>query len=231
MMVGFTRRFDENYKYARQKIEAGAIGRPVVIRSHGCEPFDSSGFFISYAKVSGGIFVDSAIHDIDLTLSFFGEDVLPKALWATGVVAKHAELKDFGDADNAVGVVEFWGGMVAHYYHSRTGVTGYDNTTEIFGSDGKLTINSVPRLNRVDMLNGSGWMNEVLPGWVDRYKDAFVTEVNDFTDALLSREDIPLKLSSAVTSLKIALALQESLVTGHRIQFDRQGYRIAENKL
>ncbi|KAE8374737.1 hypothetical protein BDV26DRAFT_284064 [Aspergillus bertholletiae] len=216
MMVGFTRRFDEEYKYARQMINTGRIG----------QPFDTSGFFLPYAKASGGIFVDSTIHDIDLTLCFFGEDIQPKALWATGVVAKHLELEEFHDADNAVGVVEFWGGMVAHYYHSRTAVNGYDNATEIFGTDGKLTVNPVPRLNRVDLLNASGIVNEATPGWVDRYKEAFVTEINDFTSAILDDTGLPMKLASAITSLKIGLALQESLVTGERIQFDQQGNRL-----
>ncbi|KAE8423561.1 hypothetical protein BDV36DRAFT_306078 [Aspergillus pseudocaelatus] len=229
MMVGFTRRFDADYKYAREKVVAGRIGRPLILRSHGCEPFDTSDFFVPYAKASGGIFVDSTIHDIDLTLSFFGENIQPKALWATGVVAKHLELGRFDDVDNAVGVVEFWGGMVAHYYHSRTAVNGYDNTTEIFGMDGKLTINSVPRLNRVDILNTSGVVNEVIPGWIDRYKEAFVTEINDFTSAILDQTDLPMKLTSAITSLKIGLALQESLVTGERIQFDQQGNRLSSN--
>ncbi|KAL1964414.1 hypothetical protein VTN77DRAFT_6972 [Rasamsonia byssochlamydoides] len=226
VMVGFTRRFDGDYKYAREKVKAGDIGTPIVLRSQGCELLDKSGFFIQYAKVSGGIFVDSAIHDIDLTLSFFGDDVKPKALWATGTAAMHKELEEFHDADNAVGVVEFWGGKIAHYYHSRTTVHGYDNVTEIFGTNGKLSINAVPRKNRVEISDATGVRNEVTPSWIDRYEGAFVTELNEFTAAVLDNTELPMKLTTALTSLKIALGLQESLVTGKKIEFDEQGNRI-----
>ncbi|RMZ88716.1 hypothetical protein DV736_g4051, partial [Chaetothyriales sp. CBS 134916] len=72
-MVSFTRRFDENYQEAVQKIRQGAIGSPVVVWSQGCEKLDDSPFMHSYvanAARKGGFFVDSVIHDIDLTLSF-----------------------------------------------------------------------------------------------------------------------------------------------------------------
>lgn len=226
VMVGFTRRFDDSYKDAREKVQTGQIGQPVVFRSHGIENFDDSGFFINYARVSGGIFVDSTIHDIDLALSFFGEDIQPKKLWATGVVVKHHEMEEFHDSDNAVGVVEFWGGKIAHFYHSRTGSSGYDNTTDIFGTEGRLTINSNARKNRVEITGPHGVRNDTHEGWIDRYESAFVTEVNDFTTAILDNNELPMKLDSALTSLKIALALQESLVSGHPIKFDQQGERI-----
>ncbi|KAL1998323.1 hypothetical protein VTN02DRAFT_6401 [Thermoascus thermophilus] len=225
LMVGFSRRFDEDYMHARQKVEAGAIGTPIVLRSQGCELLDTSGFFVEYAKVSGGIFVDTTIHDIDLTLSFFGEDVKPKALWATGVAALHRELADFHDADNAVGVVEFWGGRIAYYYHSRTTSHGYDNCTEVVGTAGKLSINLVPRRNRVEIADAQGLRCEATPSWSDRYEGAFVTELQHFTAAVLDGTDLPIKLSSALTSLRIALALQESLVTGRKIEFDEDGNR------
>jgi len=225
-MVGFCRRFDENYMQARKKVQAGEIGTPIVLRSQGCELLDKSGFFVQYAKVSGGIFVDTTIHDIDLTLSFFGEDIKPKALWATGIAAMHKELAEFNDADNAVGVVEFWGGKIAYYYHSRTTTHGYDNCTEIMGTAGKLSINLVPTMNRIQISDASGIRNEAMPSWSDRYEGAFVTELKDFTAAILDGTELPMKLTSAMTSLKIALALQESLVTGKKIEFDENGNKI-----
>lgn len=227
MMVGFTRRFDDSYKDARQKVLAGVIGEPVVLRSHGIEDFDDSGFFINYARHSGGIFVDTTIHDIDLALSFLGDDIQPKKLWATGVVTKHHEMHEYHDSDNAVGVVEFWGGKIAHFYNSRTGNQGYDNMTEIFGTGGKITVNAVGRRNRVEVTsNATGVKNDILPSWIDRYEGAFVNEMNEFTAAILDKTELPMKLHSALTSLKIGTALQESLVSGYPIRFDQRGNRI-----
>jgi myo-inositol 2-dehydrogenase/D-chiro-inositol 1-dehydrogenase len=110
LMVGFVRRFDDNYLEAYKKIKENAIGRPVVIRSQGCDPLDMSPFYKQYLKDSGGIFIDTIIHDIDLSLFLFGEDSVPKSVSAIGVAACHTQLEAEGDADNAVGICEYWDG-------------------------------------------------------------------------------------------------------------------------
>ncbi|GIJ86529.1 hypothetical protein Asppvi_005418 [Aspergillus pseudoviridinutans] len=226
VMVGFVRRFDENYQDALRKIKDGAIGEPIVVRSHGAEKLDKTGYFIGYARQSGGIFLDTVIHDIDLTLSIIGDDIKPKALWATGIITHHHEMKDFKDVDNAMGVVEFWGGRIAQYYHSRTTSHGYDNCTDIFGMTGKISINSVPHHNRVQVSNAAGIQQDVTPSWIDRYREAFVTELSQFINAILDKTELPMTLTAALTSLKIATALQKSLETGGKIVFNENGDEI-----
>ncbi|GKT52864.1 nad binding rossmann fold-containing protein [Colletotrichum tofieldiae] len=224
VMVAFCRRFDDSYQDAREKVKAGAIGRPFVFRSHGCEKLDQSPFFQQYLKNSGGIYFDSAIHDIDLSLMFLGEDSVPKSVSAVGTAAFFPDLAKTGDADNAVGVCEFWDGKIAHFYHSRSSSHGYDNVTEIFGTTGKLTVNSTPRKNRVEICDTDGFVKvEPTPSWYDRYISAFVVEANAFVDAVLDNKPLPIPLRSAVTSLRIATGLQESLRSGQKIYFSRQG--------
>jgi myo-inositol 2-dehydrogenase / D-chiro-inositol 1-dehydrogenase len=223
VMVGFTRRFDENYQDAMQKIRAGAIGRPVAIRSQGLEKLDDSDFMHNYLKASGGIFFDSIIHDIDLALSFFGDDVKPKSVCAFGMTAHFTELEATGDADNAVGICQFWGGQIAYFYNSRTAAAGYDNQTEIFGTAGKISVNLVSRLNRVEVADASGIHVSSLPGWYDRYITSFVTETIAFVNAVLDDQPMPIPLQVCVTSLNIALALQRSLQIGQKLDFDEKG--------
>ncbi|KAL4927541.1 uncharacterized protein BDV17DRAFT_299160 [Aspergillus undulatus] len=225
LMVGFVRRFAKNYTDARRKIESGLIGKPLIVRSQGTEKLDKSGVFRNYARVSGGIFLDTVIHDIDLTLSFFGDAVQPKSCYATGLVAYQEEMKEFGDVDNAVGVVEFQDSRIAYYYHSRTTMHGYDNCTEIVGSEGKIGINLVPTLNKVRVSGVGGIVQEAFPSWIDQYQEAFVTEMDVFTEVILEGRELPMRLEAALTGLKIAEALQESLVSGKKIEFDANGER------
>jgi predicted dehydrogenase len=233
-MVGFTRRFDENYQEAAQKIRAGAIGSPVVIRSQGCEKLDDAPFMHSYvvnAARGGGFFVDSIIHDIDLTLSFLEAGNLPtvpQSVCGFGTAAHFKELEQepFHDGDNVVGMVQFWGGHIAFHYNSRTAAAGYDNQTEIFGTRGKISVNLVSKRNRLELSDESGIHCSALPSWYDRYKACFVSEVIAFTDAVLEQRPMPIPLESCVTSLTIAQALQESFRTGKKIDFDKEGRRI-----
>lgn len=234
VMVGFTRRFDENYQEAVQKIREGTIGSPVVIRSQGCEKLSDAPFMHNYvvnAARGGGFFVDSFIHDIDLTLSFLeaGNQVpVPRSVCAMGTSAHFKELEDesLKDADNAVGMIQFWGGQISFHYNSRTAAAGYDNQTEIFGTQGKLSVNLVSKRNRVEVSDNHGIHTSALPSWYDRYKPSFVTELVAFTDAVLDQKPMPISLYSCVTSLTIAQALQESMRTGMKIDFDEKGRRV-----
>ncbi|KAK4936416.1 hypothetical protein LTR10_022690 [Elasticomyces elasticus] len=234
LMVGFTRRFDENYQEAAEKIRAGAIGSPVVIRSQGCEKLDDGPFMHSYvvnAARGGGFFVDSIIHDIDLTLSFLeagGLPAVPQSVCGFGTAAHFKELEQgpYRDGDNVVGMVQFWGGQIAFHYNSRTAAAGYDNQTEIFGTHGKISVNLVSKSNRLELSDNSGVHASVLPSWYDRYKPSFVAEVIAFTDAVLEQKPMPISLESCITSLTIAQALQESFRTGKKIDFDKEGKRI-----
>lgn len=132
-------------------MDSGAIGRASVFRSQTCDKLDPSGFFVEYAKVSGDIFVDCNIHDIDLALWFFGQDNIVKSVFAVGITAVQPELRKYKDVDNGVGVVEFWGGKLAYFYCSRMMAAGQHDMTEIIGTEGKLTVNANPQSSLVDI--------------------------------------------------------------------------------
>jgi myo-inositol 2-dehydrogenase/D-chiro-inositol 1-dehydrogenase len=220
VMVGFTRRFDDQYLEALSRIKRGAIGDPIVIRSQACDTLNITAMYKSYLQVSGGIFLDATIHDIDLALFFFGEDAQPKSAWAAGITAHHKELQETGDADNAVGICEFHGGKLAYFYNSRTTAFGFDNQTEIFGMSGEISINLSSRRNKLEQHDSNGITIEPNTGWAERYSEAFVCEINSFTEAILENKPIPVPLKSAWKSLRIAEALQQSLRTGKRVELN-----------
>ncbi|KAI9661866.1 MAG: hypothetical protein M1821_009105 [Bathelium mastoideum] len=231
VMCGFSRRFDESYRAAYSKVENGLIGRPSILRSQTCDKHDPSGFFVAYAAWSGGVFVDMSVHDIDLTLWFFGDDIMPKSVSAYGITAVQPALKKYNDYDNAVGIVEFYGGKIAYYYCSRMMPHGQEDTTEIIGTEGKLSVNANPQQNFVNYYHSEGITREVPPDYYGRFEMAFVREANEFTAACLDGTPIPLKLGNAVRAVEIGAALQESLVSGKQIRFDETGRRVEKAQL
>ena len=226
VMCGFSRRFDGSYRDAFDRTEKGDIGVPSIIRSQTCDKLDPSGFFVDYAQFSGGIFVDCNVHDIDLTLWFFGQDSVVKSVTAVGITAREPGLAKWGDVDNGVGVVEFYGGKVAYFYGSRMMAAGQHDMTEIIGTEGKLVVNGSPQTNLVEMHEVSGVRREIPAHYYGRFSEAFVTESNEFTEACLGMRSLPFKLTGAVQAVKIGCALQESLRSGKKFEFDRSGNRI-----
>ncbi|KIW24676.1 uncharacterized protein PV07_10378 [Cladophialophora immunda] len=228
VVCGFSRRFDASYRDAHRKMTSGMLGRACVLRSQTCDMFDPSGFFVEYAQFSGGIFVDCSIHDIDLSLWFFGETAVVKSVTAIGITALSQELNKYHDRDNALGVVEFYGGKIAQLFCSRMMAAGQEDTTEITGTRGKVSVNVQPSLNLVNIHEAGGVRREVQPDYYSRFRDAFITEANEFTACCLDDTEPPFKLEGAVNALKIAQALQESLITGKKINFDMVGQRQVE---
>ena len=59
-MLGFMRRYDKSYAYAKKKIEEGAIGTPYLVKATGIDPEALVEGAIRFAKTSGGILLDMA---------------------------------------------------------------------------------------------------------------------------------------------------------------------------
>src|SRR5439155_1250713 len=146
--------------------------------------YDASGFFVRFAPPGGGIFLDCTVHDIDLARWLLGNPK-PVRVFATGVVAIHEGLREFGDVDNGIATCEFADGKMACFYASRTMAHGHETLTEIFGSAGRLTVGQNPRLNRVDISAAHGVRNECTPTFYERFEAAFLREVPPFALAAL----------------------------------------------
>lgn len=229
-MAGFSRRFDESYRDAATKvIHDKAVGKPFMVRSNTCDLLDTTGFFVKYSKRNGGIFVDCAIHDIDLTLWYL-DDPVPKSCYAVGTLQHHPELAESQDVDNGVGIVEFWGGKIAYFYCSRTQAHGHDVCTEVTGTTGKIMVNVMPKQNNVVIADKLGMRNEVQVEYWQRFEHAFALEANEFVQSVLQDKPVPLPLELGMKVMTIGRALQDSLVSGRVVRFNEQGKRIEEGE-
>ena len=212
VMIGYGRRFDPSYRDAYDKIQAGLIGRPFLVRSQNLDMNDPGGFFVRFAPTSGGIFLDCTVHDIDLARWLLGGPK-PIRVFAAGVVAIHEGLREFDDVDNGVATCEFADGRLACFYASRTMAHGHETLTEIYGTQGRLTVGQNPRLNRVDISDAQGVRNECTPTFYERFEQAFLLETADFVNAVLEDRAPALTLHDATEATRIGIALRQSLQT------------------
>lgn len=242
VMTAFSRRFDDSYMNAIRAIRAGRIGTPVVVRSETRDMYDDSDFYRAYVMQNPGIFIDTAVHDIDLTFAFFGAGQVPgaaggnttlrpRSCHAVGHVSKHKGLETIRDVDNAQGCVEWYppapgaAAPISYYFCSRIMPHGFDNPTEIIGTEGVLKVNLHPRRDLITVGDKGGIGNDVMPDFYERYEKAFVTELRAFADVVLDDTELPYELDVTIRGMEIAAALQESMRTGKKIEWDEQGNR------
>ncbi|CDG83617.1 Gfo/Idh/MocA family oxidoreductase [Janthinobacterium agaricidamnosum] len=217
-MIGFVRRFDASYHDAHHKVQQGMIGKPYLIRSQTCDQNDPSGAFMRFAPTSGGIFLDCSVHDIDLARWLLGNPV-PKRVYASGSNAIHTGLQAFGDVDNGLATVEFADGGMASFMASRTMAHGHETLTEVFGTAGRLSVGSNPRLNRVEISDVHGVRNECTPDFYARFSDAFLIEAQEFTDAALGLRKLSLTLNDATEATRLGLAMTQAMREKRVIEF------------
>jgi myo-inositol 2-dehydrogenase/D-chiro-inositol 1-dehydrogenase len=211
VMLGFVRRFDASFRAASERIAAGAIGRPFLVRSHTLDKHDPSGFFVRFSAGSGGIFLDMSVHDIDAARWLLGSPE-PRRVFSTGLIAVHEGLAEHGDIDNGMALCEFADGRIACFQASRTLAHGHEAMTEVTGTAGRLTIGGNPTLDRLVIADPHGVRNECTPTFYERFEDAFVRELNDFVDAVLDDRPLPLTLHDATEATRIGIAMRTSLL-------------------
>ncbi|QJP71425.1 Gfo/Idh/MocA family oxidoreductase [Burkholderia glumae] len=216
--IGFMRRFDPSYRDAFERVAAGTIGRPFLVRSQTADRNDPDGFFVRFAPGSGGIFLDCSVHDIDVARWLLGR---PRAtrVFAAGTVALHEGLRACGDVDNGVAICEFEGGALAMFYASRTMAHGNDSHSEVIGTAGALTIGRNPRANRVEIHDATGIRNTCTPTFFERFEEAFLIEAQAFVAAVRDGADSGgATLADAREATRIGHAMREALATGRAVE-------------
>ncbi len=204
--VGFMRRFDRGYAAAKQRIDAGEIGDPVVIRSIGRDPFRTSLEFANPA-VSGGLVLDMGIHDFDLLRWLMHDEV--QRVYTESASLVYPELRDVGDIDNAMINVRFERGGLGNVEVSRTAHYGYDIQCNVIGTKGALQIGYLQE-TPVLLLNRQGAHYDVVPYFAERFGPAYTAQIAHFVDCLRDGKSPAVTPKDARAALQIGLAATRS---------------------
>ena len=204
--AGFMRRFDRGYAAARQKIEAGAIGKPVTFKSIGRDPFCPD---LEYARptVSGGLILDMAIHDFDLGRWLMDAEV--QRVYTEGGTLAFPQLTTVGDIDNAVVNMRFENGNLGNVEVSRNATYGYDIRTEILGTEGGINVGYY-RHTPLLVMTCDGIQHDMVPYIVERFGDAYRAQTLDFTQRVLDDREPAVTAADARAALAIGLAATQS---------------------
>lgn len=120
--LGFMCRFDPSCAEAKRRVDAGEIGRVVLVRSYTQDPRSTIESTLKFAPHSGGQFLDMCVHDLDLVRWFTGSDI--KNVWGLGGVFEFDLYRELNDADNAAAMVQCDNGAMGFLFTNRTHAAG-----------------------------------------------------------------------------------------------------------
>lgn len=180
LQVGFMRRFDPAYAAAKRQIEAGDIGRPMMIRANSRDPFwpgaqrqDGPGY--------NTLLLDLGVHGFDEARWLMGSEV--SEVYAIGGALVYPKLGELGDADNMIVSLKFANGAIGTLDFSRNARYGYDIRAEVLGDQGALQIGGLQQTQLLN-LRAEGITHDVYPWYPQRFAQAFETEMAAFIESL-----------------------------------------------
>ena len=206
VQVGYHRRFDARWQEAKARIDAGDIGRPLMVVGvardvRTPEPEDPA--------PAGGFLLDMASHDYDAACWFLGQE--PVEVHAARSSAVYPELEALGDLDNAAVTVRFDGGGIAALHISRTCPWGHDVRTEVVGDEGSIFVGLPAPAAMSTRAHAPGFPQDYRELFADAYAaelQAFVAAVSGDAPAGATLEDDRRAVAVGVAARASAVAEQ-----------------------
>lgn len=211
--VAFNRRFDPNFSALQKALRAGRIGKveQVIITSRDPGPPPAS-----YIKVSGGLFRDMMIHDLDMARWLLAEE--PTEVFAVGSCLVDPAIGKLGDVDTAAVTLTTASGAICQITNSRRAVYGYDQRIEVFGAGGMLRAGNRTDTT-VEVSDGTGVITDKpMFFFLERYADAYRIELEHFLDCLEKKVKPLAGVEDGLRSLLLADAAAQSVKSGRPVK-------------
>jgi len=211
LFCAFNRRFDPSFSSVQAKVRNGMLGHISRVKTVSRDsPLPS----MDYLKISGGIFHDCAVHDIDLITWILGE--YPCQVYVAAN-AQIPEIAAIDDHDNVAITLKFTSGTIAMIDICRFANYGYDQRLEVFGQTGMLDVkNDSPNVAEYSTEKDTSTV-PIYYSFPSRHHDGYRRELDHFLDVV--QKGAPLSVTDRMTSAvsKVADACEESVKSGQPV--------------
>jgi len=184
LQLGFMRHFDPDFSLAYERIQAGEIGEPMLIKSltHG------PGLPPPWArdlKTSNGNLAEVNSHDLDATRWLMNSNLERIYLEVANFKGKERGVDTENYYDNMIASLKFESGGLG----SISGVCpcdyGYDARMEIVGKKGIMIIGELKNnALTVGIDRDTGLVTPIFRRWPDRFKMAYIYEIEHFIKSI-----------------------------------------------
>jgi myo-inositol 2-dehydrogenase / D-chiro-inositol 1-dehydrogenase len=212
VMVGFNRRFDTTHWNLRQKVSSGVLGRVEQIVFNSRDPRIES---YEVLRNTGGIFRDMMMHDIDQARLLVQEDFV--GVFARGSCLVDPVFANNGDFDSAVATFWTGTGITCTIVNSRRSSFGFEQTIEVFCSDGTAAIKA-PAETTLSIRDQSGeHLTKPKGHFLERYEPAYQAECRAFIESIETGKEFPVSAIDGLRALTLADAADRSSRLGQPV--------------
>jgi len=210
LQIGFQRRYDSAYAEARKIVSSGALGRPLFYRGINRDreaPVGAPG-----SLATNDILTESAIHDLDGARWMMADEV-------AGVRASLATIGDPAHApapNLAMVELRFARSAVAHVEAMRGARYGYDIRSEVMCETGAVFVGGFAQ-TMLTVMRGDERREDLYPGFLERYADAYLAELSDFVAGVRDRRPPAVTGDDGRAALAIALAAGRAAATSAEV--------------
>lgn len=222
LQIGFMRRFDPAFRVAKERIEGGEIGSPMLVRSLTRGP----GLPPRWAcdlRTSNGMLAEVNSHDFD-TIRWLAESEFER-VYAEANTLKCFDLKEeFPNFyDNAIVSLRLKNGTLGIIEGSCPADYGYDARAEVLGSEGVILIGELQDTAVVSCTKSTGLVAPNFPGWRERFREAYIAEARHFVECIIKEEEPMATGEDGKRALEGVLAANRSIETGRPVDLPFKG--------
>ena len=215
LMIGFNRRFDNEFRKVKTSINNGEIGNPHIVKITSRDPSPPP---VEYIKNSGGLFLDMTIHDFDMARFIVDKEI--DEIYVKGEALIDQEIQKAGDIDTAVVIMKYVDSTLAVIDNSRKAAYGYDQRIEVFGSKGMIQVNNI-KVDNSKLYNQNGIISSLpMDFFLERYMEAYKIEIQDFVDSVINDRIVSVTGIDGLKSLQIVLAAKKSLLENRAVKIN-----------
>jgi myo-inositol 2-dehydrogenase/D-chiro-inositol 1-dehydrogenase/scyllo-inositol 2-dehydrogenase (NAD+) len=188
LQIGFMRRFQPEFVAAKQRIDDGEIGEPMIVKSltrgPGLPPL-----WARSLELSNGMLAEVNSHDFDTVRWLMGSEIT--RIYTEAVNFKRAihGIDDPNFYDSAVVSLRFANNGLGTIDGTCPADYGYDARVEILGTRGVMVIGQMQSEALLISNNRDvGVISPIFRTWPERFRRGYIAEMTHFVDALHSGE-------------------------------------------
>jgi myo-inositol 2-dehydrogenase/D-chiro-inositol 1-dehydrogenase len=204
VQVGFMRRYDDDFRALKATVDAGRVGRPLLLHCRHRNATVPPGF------TTDMMITDSVVHDIDVTRWLLGQEIVA----ATVLKARPSSLAPAGLEDPQMVLLETAEGVLVDVESFVTCQYGYDIRYELVGESGTVVLGEQPGVQ----VRAEGRHQGPIPAdFRERFAGAYQSELQEWVSGVLDGRVVGPSAWDGYATQAVAEAGVESQTKGGRV--------------